>query len=366
MEPPAKPPSSEREQTDESLRLERETADQALEDELAALDETADAVITLARTRADEVLATARAKTDQQSVTIGSPSKVAKARAREDQAVDAERSDADDALRAERAEQADLLSIERAETDKDLLRERARADDALAMRDEFLAVVSHDLRNMLHAMIGSATMIATIVADESVDAAPSTPHLQDVVKHAQRIQRSGARMNRLIGDLVDVASLEAGVLAVTREVGDPTVVVTEAVEAFQAQATHNGVTLTADIAPGLGMTAFDPARILQVLGNLLSNAIKFTPPQGTVTVQVERVDGDIRFCIRDSGRGIPADKLEAVFTRFLQLAEGDRRGLGLGLYISKGIVQGHGGRIWAESSGKGSTFCFTLPANVSR
>lgn len=109
--------------------------------------------------------------------------------------------------------------------------------------------------------------------------------------------------------------------------------------------------------------AFDPARILQVLTNLLSNAVKFTPAQGQVSVRVEHAGDNVRFSVRDSGMGIPADKLEAVFVRFLQVGTNDRRGVGLGLYISRAIVQGHGGRIWAESrEDHGCTVCFNLPA----
>jgi signal transduction histidine kinase len=116
-----------------------------------------------------------------------------------------------------------------------------------------------------------------------------------------------------------------------------------------------------EIVPPLPHAAFDPARILQVLVNLLSNAIKFTPPHGKVVVHVEGVGNDMRFAVIDTGAGIPADKLEAVFERSFQVARNDRRGAGLGLYIAKCIVQAHGGRIWAESTlGEGSAFHFTL------
>ena len=122
----------------------------------------------------------------------------------------------------------------------------------------------------------------------------------------------------------------------------------------------------AELVPPLELAAFDPARILQVLVNLLSNAIKFTPTDGKVVVRVERLGDEIRFAVSDTGEGIPTDKLEAVFERFLQVKPNDRRGVGLGLYISKCIVQGHGGRIWAESRmGHGSTFCFTIPILVA-
>ncbi len=264
---------------------------------------------------------------------------------------------ADHVLRDERSEHVALLSHERQATDDDLSHERARADQALTTRDDFMGIVSHDLLNMLNAIVGVSSLIEKDVAQEN--------HAERVVAHARRLQRSGARMRRLVGDLVDVASIEAGMLAVTRAVGHPADVVTEAVETFQAQASGSGISLTAEIVPALPPVAFDAARILQVLSNLLSNAIKFTPAQGTVVVRLEHVEDDVVCCVSDTGEGIPDDKLEAVFDRFVQLTKNDRPGVGLGLFISKCIVQGHGGRIWAENSvGRGSTFCFTLPVDA--
>ncbi len=173
-------------------------------------------------------------------------------------------------------------------------------------------------------------------------------------------------MNRLIGDLVDVASIEAGTLAVTCEVGDPAHVVEEAIDAFQAKALEHKLSLVAEIVPPPSLVAFDPARLLQVLTNLLSNAIKFTPGGGSILVRVERIGANLHFAVSDTGVGIPGDKLEAVFERFLQVTRNDRRGVGLGLYISKCIIAGHGGRIWAEHrAGGGSTVCFTLPIHVA-
>ncbi len=108
---------------------------------------------------------------------------------------------------------------------------------------------------------------------------------------------------------MDVASIEAGMLAVTRAVADPSDVVTEAVETFQAQASASGISLTAEIIPGVPSFAFDAARILQVLCNLLSNALKFTPSQGSVVVRLERVEESTVWCVSDTGEGIPNDKL---------------------------------------------------------
>jgi signal transduction histidine kinase len=357
---PAEDKTPEREQTDESLRVEREKADADLGEKQAAIDEAADAIIEKARARADQVLAAARARSDRQVRPLNAPSATAigQERVREDEALRRERAGADETLRAERGGQVPLPSAEREETDKDLSRERARSDVALTARDAFLGIVSHDLRNMLGGMVGFAALIAKGVSPEN--------HDEQVVAYAHRIQRMGARMNRLLGDLVDVASIEAGVLAVSREVGDAALVVNEAVDTFQTQASAKGILLTAEIVPPLPIVSFDPPRILQVLVNLLSNAIKFTPPNGKVVVGVERIADELRFAVKDTGEGIPHEKLEVVFERFLQLAENDRRGVGLGLYISKCIVQGHAGRIWAESRpGEGSTFCFTLPIQAT-
>jgi signal transduction histidine kinase len=347
------PPRPEREQTDESLRVERETADAAAGDEPSLVDEKADAVLETARRRADAVLAAARKKSDQAGSVLASTGLVERERGLEDKAVQRERADADQSLRTERAERDASLGAERAETDKDLSRERARSDDSVAARDDFLGVVSHDLRNMLATVVGFAALIAKEGAGEN--------RREQVLAHARRIQRAGARMNRLVGDLLDVASIEAGRLAVATEVADPIVVVTEAVDAFQAQASAGGLSLAAEIVPPVPPIPLDSARVLQVLVNLLSNAVKFTPRGGTIVVHVERAEADLRFSVRDTGAGIPAEHLKSVFERFVQVRE-DRRGMGLGLYISKCIVEGHGGRIWAESAmGRGSEFIFTLP-----
>jgi signal transduction histidine kinase len=346
-------PRSEREQTDESLRLERDSADRALDDEVSGADETADAVISRARARADALLAAARTKNDE-TATGDQTDALKTSRAIEDHILQTERVTADRVVNRERSEHVTLLSQERQATDQDLSHERARSDQALAMRDDFMGIVSHDLLNLLNAMVVTSQLIEKEVAQEN--------HVERVVAHARRVQRSGGRMRRLVGDLVDVASIEAGMLAVTRTVGLPADVVAEAIETFQAQASGSGISLTAEIAPAVPSIAFDAARILQVLCNLLSNALKFTPAQGSIVVRLERVDDDVVYCVSDTGEGIPDDKLEAVFDRFVQLTKNDRRGLGLGLFISKCIVQGHGGHIWAENrTGAGSIFCFSLP-----
>jgi signal transduction histidine kinase len=170
-------------------------------------------------------------------------------------------------------------------------------------------------------------------------------------------------MDRLIGDLIDVVSIEAGKLAIRHERADASALITEALDAFGLAASDKGVSLVLKGVERPRLLAdFDRERMLQVLANLITNSLKFTPSGGTISAGAERSGGDVRFSVSDTGCGIPGPMLKTVFQRFWQVGEGDRRGLGLGLYISRCIVEAHGGRIWAESQpGQGSTFHFTIP-----
>ncbi len=355
-------PYPERVQTDTSLRAERQTVDEAVDVTFSALEQLADAVIEKARGRADAVLAASRAKEDRanERANARAAGLLARDRTREDALLRRERAEADEVVRQERAEADEVVRTERRhlaalrrDTDEHLLEERSQADDALATRDEFLGIVSHDLRNMLGLMMGFAALIERTGSHES---------FMDMARlNAQRIQSSGARMGRLIGDLVDIVSIEAGALAVSHEIVNPVALATEAVDTFQTQAVAAELTLEVEVQP-VPLVRLDPFRIFQVLTNLLSNAIKFTPRRGRIVVRVEQLGDELRFGVRDTGPGIDGDKLEAIFERFHRLAPTDHRSVGLGLYISKCIVQGHRGRIWAESElGEGSCFYFTLP-----
>jgi signal transduction histidine kinase len=135
---------------------------------------------------------------------------------------------------------------------------------------------------------------------------------------------------------------------------------------FSPAAAAQGIALERE--PGafpILLSTFDDDRISQVLNNLVGNALKFTPKHGRIALDAQRVDGELVMSVRDSGCGIAADELERVFERFWQVPGGARVGSGLGLYISRCIVEAHGGRIWAESTpGKGTTFSFTLPMSA--
>jgi signal transduction histidine kinase len=278
----------------------------------------------------------------------------------EDATLKAERASADESLLRERKENArvltGLLPLEREKTDRYLLTERERSDDALANRDDFLAIVSHDLRNLLSGIVMSAELLSKRTE--------RTGEGKGVPQEAERIQRYAARMNRLIGDLLDVASIDNGRLALAPKPGDAVVLIREAIDTFHASAAAKGVSLTADTLEASLPAEYDHDRMLQVLLNLLANAIKFTASDGSIRVHCERAGDALRFSVKDTGAGIPEDMLEAVFERFWQVGKNDRRGLGLGLYIARCIVEAHGGTIRAESAparGRGSTLSFTLP-----
>ena len=218
-------------------------------------------------------------------------------------------------------------------------------------------MVCHDLRDLLNGIVVSSQLLAGKLEkrDDS----------QPLLAETARIQRYGARMNRLIGDLVDVASIDAGKLAVVATRGDAAALVREAVDALQAAAEAKALTLEAESMEPSLPADFDHDRMLQVLANLIANSIKFTPRGGSIRVRCERSGEGFLFCVSDTGEGIPENMLEAVFERFWQVGKNDRRGLGLGLYISRCIVEAHGGSIRAESKAwNGTRVLFALPLSA--
>ena len=254
--------------------------------------------------------------------------------------------------------EADLQAVQDLARRTGLAAENARlyrvAQAAIRARDEMLSIVVHDLRSPLSAAQVGASLLALQVPDERAEAARKT---------TETIHRSIRLATRLVDDLLDVAHLEAGKLSLDLREVSPEAIVHSALELYLPLAAGASVLLEADVAPGLPLVLADEYRIQQVLGNLLSNAIKFTPHGGRVLIVAQQEGDEIRFAVRDTGPGISPDHLPRVFDRFWQSPGADRRGAGLGLAIAKGIVEAHGGHIWAESvSGKGSTFYFTLHA----
>lgn len=361
-----------RSRTDESLRLEREKTDQAVAARQenvarhadAVVDrarQNADAVLSQAREDADAVLEGARDTADERRDPGGHAERAALGEERElaDEALRGERECADGVLREEREEHAQamrrFLPLERESTDHYLRSERIRSDAALGNRDDFLAIVTHDLRDLLGGIVLSSTVLATRAQQDDAGA--------DTLAETRRIARYAARMGRLIGDLLDIASIDAGKLAVEPAPGNVALLIAEAADAFKAAAAARGIGLESRIDAAPLPASFDHERVLQVLGNLISNALKYTPKGGTITLVGERDGAGVRLSVGDTGRGIPEDALESVFERFSQVGAGERGGLGLGLYISRCLVEAQGGRIWAQRRpGAGSMLSLTLPA----
>jgi signal transduction histidine kinase len=369
----------QRMRTNDSLRVEREKADHAVAARQAKVEKHADAVVELARDNADAVLNVARenadavldAARDKADELLNSgernadPAAMMLVEERElaDDALRDERDNADETLRREREDYArsliKFLPLERESTDRFLQSERMHSDDALVNRDDFLAIVTHDLCDLL----GGIVMTASVISK-------SAPHNEEGKKtliQTQRIQRYAARMNRLIGDLTDVASIDAGKLAIAPALGDLAILITEAEDSFKATALAKGISVESRIAAGPLLAAFDHDRILQVVANLISNSLRFTPEGGKIIIGGEREAANLQLSVVDTGCGVPDGAHESIFERFSQAGGRYRKGgLGLGLYISRHIIEAHGGRIWAESQpGAGTRIFLTLPMHAS-
>jgi signal transduction histidine kinase len=219
-------------------------------------------------------------------------------------------------------------------------------EQALALRNEVLRVVAHDLRNPLGVIQMQASLLRKQVPDTGS-------------KRIEAIERAGERMNRLIQDLLDV-QVGRHPIAPARVTAGP--VVCECADAQRVLAATKRIELRALIADDLPDVWADRDRLLQVLENLIGNALKFTCECGRIDVGAQPRDGQVLFWVEDSGSGIAEADMPHLFDPFWQAHSSTRSGAGLGLPIAKGIIEAHGGRMWAESTlGRGSTFFFTLP-----
>ena len=226
------------------------------------------------------------------------------------------------------------------------------ATEAIRARDDILGVVAHDLRNPLHIVVGQAALLQADI-DEPKERSK---------ERARAIEVAAKQMTRLIDDLMDITRLEIGGLSMEQAPVDVTDLLSDFVSALKPVASPLSLDLSLDLAPDLGEVRADRDRLLQVLQNLVTNAMKFSAAGGVVTVGAAPREDDILFWVEDSGEGIAPRHLAHVFDRFWQAGSRRKQGAGLGLTVAKGIVEAHGGRIWAESRvGEGSTFSFTLP-----
>ncbi len=355
----------ERKETDENLQTERSKTDEAIIQSKVTLEEEADNVVLQARENADAILTAAREKADEKVHTESSPAPspvIAENRVLEDEVIQLERDAADKNIKQERSnvnlDLKKMLPLERQATDKTLVTERAISDEALENRDDFLGMVCHDLRNILSGILITTELLAL----ETPDHETAKPVTESVLQ----IKRYVAQMNRLIGDLIDVASIDSGKLSMQPVRQDTSLLLSEAIQTFKSLAEAKDISLEVEGLEGSLFADFDHDRMLQVLANLLTNSIKFNTNGGKIKILCEEKESFLQFCVSDTGPGIPQEMLESVFERFWQVGKNDRRGLGLGLYISRCIVESHGGKIWAESKlHEGSRFYFTLPKGTS-
>lgn len=280
-------------------------------------------------------------------------------RQRSDLVVDAERRKQElhhTQLQGRRHDTDDRLSSERHDSDAAVIA-LGHTKIALALSEgqrehygEILGMVTHDLRSPLMVIASGAEAIATD---------PQHPSTQKV---AQLMMQAAARMERLTADLLDAVRIQSGTMRITKQPQRVGALLAEAFKTYEPLFSNRGLTFTVDVPTTDIVASFDYDRIVQVLSNLLVNAMKFTPHKGTVTLHVQQRAQQVEFSLSDSGAGISPSDLPHIFERFWQIDNHSRRGLGLGLYICKTIVEGHGGTIKAESEmGKGTTIRFALP-----
>ncbi len=232
-----------------------------------------------------------------------------------------------------------------------------QARQAAGLRDEFLSVVTHDLKNPLSSILANARMLKQW--------AQGSPGGEKAVKHSELIESSAHQMLRLVRDLLDFSRIDQNRMEYVLAPVDAGKLLREAVELIEPLARQKGVRLESGLPDREIALICDRQRILQVLSNILGNAIKFTPERGSVTTVVAAIGDEVVFTVKDTGRGIARENIPRIFDRFWQAREAAQLGTGLGLTISKAIVEAHHGSISVESElGKGSFFTIRIPAQA--
>jgi signal transduction histidine kinase len=244
-----------------------------------------------------------------------------------------------------------LLAIEDITLRKDLAQQR---DNALKAREELIAVVSHELKNPLTAITSSLDLVKRVLSPDKGQ--------EQLRKLLDNIYVAARRMTRITSDLLDVSKIESGHFPLELTTVQATSLIEEVIALSLPLALDKAIRIEKNIGEEVDDISCDRDRVSQALLNLLNNAIKFTGEGGVITVDVYRVNDQIRFQVKDTGCGIPTAQLPHVFERFWQAKHKQYLGSGLGLYITKSIVETHGGKVGVESrDGEGSTFYFTLP-----
>ena len=248
------------------------------------------------------------------------------------------------------------IAIENVRLFKEIQQKSAQLEVANRHKSEFLANMSHELRTPLNAVIGFSDVLLQRMFGELND--QQADYLED-------IRSSGTHLLTLINDILDLSKIEAGRMELETAPFSLVAALNNAVTLIRERATSHGIRLVLDVAPDLDTIVADERKVKQVVVNLLANAVKFTPDGGAVTLRAVRENGEVRLAIHDTGIGIAPEDQERIFEEFQQAShrsEKSREGTGLGLSLSKRMVELHGGSIMVESApGKGSTFTVTLP-----
>ena len=355
------PRQSKREKTDVSRHPGRVRPDQPRTDSDLASERQADLSRDAERAEADETKLQSRRDSDVSRERADMGRSRAGRQAERDKILRVEREIADEAIRGERLRADAATESERrrfhasAKSSAELLSQEqqrnGKTKTALTTREELLAIVSHDLRNPLNNI--------SLVAQNLLEDPKDTKEL------VSSINRSVEEMLRLIEDLLDIERIAAGKLTLHFEQHDVSEIIKHVIARLQAIAASKGISLRAEPQDVCGYAVCDRSRVMQVLSNLIGNAIKFTPAKGQICVSCQTIGPEgkeVQVSVSDTGEGIAPEKIKTIFERFSQIQDKDRRGIGLGLYIAKMMVEEHPGRIWVESKlGEGSTFHFTLP-----
>jgi two-component system, chemotaxis family, sensor kinase Cph1 len=245
--------------------------------------------------------------------------------------------------------------LRRVVVEVDLERQVEREQRAVRARDDLVAVVSHDLKNPLNVIQMQCVLLRNMAGG---DADERSSRLRGAL---DRVQRAVGHMDALIHDLLDLARIEAGRFVLQRQAESLDEMLAEALIILRPLAEAKGVELREEAEPGVSVLV-DRERIFQVLSNLVGNAIKFTPSGGRIVLRAGTEQGNALFAVTDTGPGLAPEQMSEVFNRYWQASKTGREGAGLGLYIAKGIVEAHEGRIWAERAEEGgAAFKFTLP-----
>ena len=364
-----------RDKTDKTLEDEREKTDEHLEQKTQEVEEKTNEKLRSIRLATDTARESQReevdlAKEQQRELTGILPTRLdekllVQEREGSDKSQAVERGEEDRARAEERvqkqliAETEALLEKERKNTNSALLEERVHIDQELITRDHFLAIVSHDLKNSIVAISIAAGLIRKRLSRDAVDAV-------SIFNHLGGIEQAAEGMDRMISDLLDVERMAHNQLKLKPENIDCCALLQECVDLFAPIVSSKSFSMTIHTSTEPIFANIDHDRILQVLSNLIGNSLKFTPNGGTIELSVRKQETQVEISVTDNGPGIAEEAKVQIFERFSQLTMNDRRGLGLGLFIAKWIVETHKGRMWVTSElGKGSRFSFTLPLTAS-